>query len=45
MEEDIIVGLEIGTSKIAAIAGRKTDCGKIHILGMVKTVSDRLGMG
>jgi cell division protein FtsA len=43
--ENMIVGLEIGTSKIVAIAGRKNDFGKIDILGMAKTVSDGIGLG
>ena len=28
-EQPIIVGLDIGTTKIAAIAGRKNDYGKV----------------
>ncbi len=41
MEEDkIIVGLDIGTTKICAIVGRKNEFGKLEILGMGKAVSD-----
>src|SRR4051812_1502701 len=36
---DLIVGLDIGTTKICAIVGRKNDFGKIEILGMGKSES------
>ena len=36
---NIIVGLDIGTTKIAAIVGRRNEHGKIHILGSGKTES------
>ena len=36
---DIIVGLDIGTTKIAAIVGRMNELGKIEILGHGKTES------
>nr|NQU92941.1 cell division protein FtsA [Bacteroidota bacterium] len=36
---DIIVGLDIGTTKIAAIVGRRSEHGKIEILGYGKTES------
>jgi len=36
---DIIVGLDIGTTKIAAIVGRRNEHGKIDILGYGKTDS------
>jgi cell division protein FtsA len=39
---DIVVGLDIGTTKIAAIVGRKNEFGKIEILGIGK--SDSLGV-
>ncbi len=39
-EDNIIVGLDIGTTKICAIAGRKNEFGKLEILGMGKAVSD-----
>jgi cell division protein FtsA len=32
-DQPIIVGLDIGTTKIAAIAGRKNEFGKLEILG------------
>ena len=31
---EIIVGLDIGTTKVACLVGRKTDHGKIEILGI-----------
>lgn len=41
MEEDkIIVGLDIGTTKICVIVGRKNEFGKLEVLGMGKAVSD-----
>ncbi|MDA0195199.1 MAG: cell division protein FtsA [Bacteroidetes bacterium] len=41
MEEDkIIVGLDIGTTKICVIVGRKNEYGKLEVLGMGKAVSD-----
>ncbi|HNS17618.1 MAG TPA: cell division protein FtsA [Bacteroidales bacterium] len=36
---EIIVGLDIGTTKIAAVAGRKDEFGKIEILGVGQTES------
>ena len=36
---EIIVGLDIGTTKIAAIVGRKNEHGKIEILGFGRTES------
>jgi cell division protein FtsA len=36
---EIIVGLDIGTTKIAAMVGRKNEYGKIEILGSGKTAS------
>ncbi len=39
---EIIVGLDIGTTKIAAIVGRRNEHGKIEILGMGK--SDSVGV-
>jgi cell division protein FtsA len=36
---DIIVGLDIGTTKIAAIVGRRSERGKIEILGYGRTES------
>ncbi|MCH7399878.1 cell division protein FtsA [Belliella sp. DSM 107340] len=41
MENDnLIVGLDIGTTKICAIIGRKNEFGKLEVLGMGKAVSD-----
>ena len=37
---EIIVGLDIGTTKICAIVGRKNEYGKLEVLGMGKSVSD-----
>jgi len=39
MEAEIVVGLDIGTTKIAAIAGRRNEFGKIEILGYGHTES------
>ena len=36
---EIIVGLDIGTTKIACLVGRKTEHGKIEILGVGKAPS------
>ncbi|MEM6735507.1 MAG: cell division protein FtsA [Bacteroidota bacterium] len=40
MEDQIIVGLDIGTTKICAIVGKKNNYGKLEILGMGNAVSD-----
>jgi len=37
--EDLIVGLDIGTTKIACMVGRKNEHGKLEILGMGKAES------
>lgn len=39
-ENPIIVGLDIGTTKIAAIAGRKNEYGKLDILGFGRSNSN-----
>jgi cell division protein FtsA len=39
-DNNIIVGLDIGTTKICAIVGRKNEFGKLEVLGMGKAVSD-----
>ncbi len=44
-ENNIIVGLDIGTTKICAIVGRKNEFGKLEVLGMGKAVSDGVSMG
>lgn len=41
MENDkIVVGLDIGTTKICAVVGRKNEFGKLEVLGMGKAESD-----
>lgn len=41
MQHDkIVVGLDIGTTKICAIVGTKNEYGKLEVLGMGKAVSD-----
>ncbi|MEM7550146.1 MAG: cell division protein FtsA [Bacteroidota bacterium] len=39
-DDKIIVGLDIGTTKICAIVGRLNDYGKLEVMGMGKAVSD-----
>ena len=39
-KDKIVVGLDIGTTKICVIVGRKNDFGKLEVLGMGKAVSD-----
>lgn len=39
-QEKIIVGLDIGTTKICAIVGKKNEFGKLEVLGMGKAESD-----
>ncbi len=38
--EKIVVGLDIGTTKICAVVGRKNEFGKLEVLGMGKAESD-----
>ncbi len=38
--ENLIVGLDIGTTKICAVIGRKNEYGKLEVLGMGKAVSE-----
>ncbi len=46
MQQDkIVVGLDIGTTKICALVGRKNEYGKLEILGMGKAVSDGVQRG
>ena len=40
MQDKIVVGLDIGTTKICAIVGTKNEYGKLEVLGMGKAVSD-----
>lgn len=44
-ESPIIVGLDIGTTKIAAIAGRKNEHGKLEILGFGQAPSNGVQHG
>src|SRR5690606_5811668 len=37
--QDIVVGLDIGTTKICAIIGRITEHGKVEVIGMGKAES------
>lgn len=39
-EEEVIVGLDIGTTKICAIVGKKNEYGKLEVLGMGRAISD-----
>lgn len=39
-KEKIVVGLDIGTTKICAVVGRKNEYDKLEVLGMGKSVSD-----
>ncbi|HRP60008.1 MAG TPA: cell division protein FtsA, partial [Vicingus sp.] len=42
---EIVVGLDIGTTKIVAIVGRKNEHGKLEILGMGKSESIGVSRG
>jgi cell division protein FtsA len=44
-ENPIIIGLDIGTTKIAVIAGRKNEFGKLEILGFGKASSNGVKHG
>src|SRR6187402_2252511 len=44
-EQPVIVGLDIGTTKIAAIAGRKNEYGKLEILGFGRANSNGVQHG
>src|SRR3984957_8373705 len=44
-DQPIIVGLDIGTTKIAAIAGRKNEYGKLEILGFGRANSNGVKHG
>jgi len=39
LQDDLIVALDIGTSKVCAVAGRKNEHGKLEILGLGKVDS------
>ena len=42
---EIVVGLDIGTTKICAIVGRRNEYGKVEILGMGKAESNGVNRG
>ncbi|MBX2844183.1 MAG: cell division protein FtsA [Flammeovirgaceae bacterium] len=44
-EEKIVVGVDIGTTKICAIVGRLNEFGKLEILGLGKALSDGVKEG
>ena len=44
-KEKIIVGLDIGTTKICALVGKKNDHNKLEVLGTGKAVSDGVVQG
>ena len=44
-EQPIIVGLDIGTTKVVAIAGRKNEFGKVEILGSGRSDSAGVSHG
>lgn len=44
-EQEYIVGLDIGTTKIACIVGRKNEHGKIEVVGMGKAPSTGVSRG
>jgi cell division protein FtsA len=43
--DEIVVGLDIGTTKIAAVVGRKDQYGKINIVGVGQYPSQGLRRG
>jgi cell division protein FtsA len=46
MQNDkIVVGLDIGTTKICALVGRKNEFGKLEIMGMGKAISEGVVRG
>lgn len=45
MSDKIVVGLDIGTTKICAIVGKRNEYGKINILGVGKAESDGVNRG
>ncbi len=44
-EQPIIVGLDIGTTKVVAIAGRKNEFGKLEVLGFGRADSEGVNHG
>ena len=45
MTDKIVVGLDIGTTKICAIVGKRNEYGKINILGVGRAESDGVNRG
>ncbi|MBI3232618.1 MAG: cell division protein FtsA [Bacteroidetes bacterium] len=45
MKDKIVVGLDIGTTKVCAIVGRKNEFGKIDILGVGQALSTGVSRG
>ena len=45
MNSDLVVGLDIGTTKIACLVGRRTENGKIELLGIGKSESVGVSRG
>ncbi len=45
MENEIIVGLDIGTTKVCAVVASTNEAGKINILGVGRSMSDGLTRG
>ena len=43
--DKIVVGLDIGTTKICALVGRKNEFGKLEIMGMGKAISEGVVRG
>ena len=43
--DKIVVGLDIGTTKICALVGRKNEYGKLEIMGMGKAISEGVVRG
>ncbi len=43
--ENIVVGIDVGTTKIAVFIGQRDEEGKVSIIGMGKTVSDGVERG
>ena len=43
--QEIVAGLDIGTTNIACIVGRRNEQGKIEVLGMGKHRSDGVSRG
>ena len=44
-QQNVVVALDIGTTKVCAIAGRKNEHGKLEILGVGKVESHGVSRG